>query len=272
MLRKLLLTSLILFLGSGVLAQKHEVIADVTLLSNATVADVRYGDEELATSAAGYGDYCTARSSYYEALKVYDDVPKRTAAFEAAIQAINKATEQEADNPSYWLMKAQIYRSRGGVGLAKNYFAKACAGYEKILQNDSEVISNNLQYAIACYAGDAQFYPDYNNYKAKAGKCAKTALRAIDEIECAPENKQAIEIVGAELAEQKFLAYIILHDEKKLARLKVQIKDKYVATPLAEMLADYEDLVLNGKWYWKVSDKDAAEKAFLLYYLRNWGN
>ena len=75
--------------------------------------------------------------------------------------------------------------------------------------------------------------------------------------------------MGAELAEQKFLAYIILHDEKKFARLKVQIKDKYVATPLAEMLADYEDLVLNGKWYWKVSDKDAAEKAFLLYYLRN---
>ena len=78
--------------------------------------------------------------------------------------------------------------------------------------------------------------------------------------------------MSAELAEQKLLACIILHDEKKLARLKVQIKDKYVATPLAEMLADYEDLVLNGKWYWKVSDKDAAEKAFLLYYLRNWGN
>ena len=233
-----------------------------------------------------YDAYCQARSNYHEALQAYDDVPKKTESFNKAIQAINLATAKNAENPSYWLLGSQIYRSRGGVGFAKNYFAKACNLYEQKLQQAPFSLTYNLQYAIACYAGDAQFYADYNAYKSKAVKSAKVAAKAIEELESIitdkdfakeiendPESKTVQELVEAELFEQKFLACVVLHDDKNLAKLRVRINKQYTEqTSLQSMLADYENLVLNGKWYWKVSDKEAAEKAFLLYYLRDWAN
>ena len=38
------------------------------------------------------------------------------------------------------------------------------------------------------------------------------------------------------------------------------------------MKSDYENLVLHGKWHWKVNNKESAEKAFLMYYLHDWMN
>lgn len=219
---------------------------------------------------AGNDDYIKARSSFQDALKANEDVPKKTVAFNEAIKAINLATIKEADNPLYWFLDAQIYRSRGGIGYAKNYFAKACGLYEERLKKYPESISFNLQYAVACYAGDAQFYADYGNYKSRAVKYAKKALQLIHETETKSEFAWLLELVEDDLVEQKFLAYIILQDDKKIATLVKEIKSKYNKTDLQyNMAIDYENLVANGQWHWKVNSRDGAEKAFLMYYLRD---
>lgn len=173
----------------------------------------------------GYDDYCQALNSYQKALKAYKDVPKRTAAFEEAIKASNLALAKEPENPLYWLLNAQIYRYRGGVPYAKNSFAKAVKFYEQRLEEIPDSVSYNLQYAIACYAGDAQFYSDYASYKVKAVKYAKRALQSIDETEKQPEKKWILQLVEDDLVEQKFLAYVLLHDEKKLNKLAEQLKE-----------------------------------------------
>lgn len=219
---------------------------------------------------AGNDDYIKARSSFHEALKANEDVPKKTAAFNDAIKAINLATNKELDNPLYWLLGSQIYRSRGGIGYAKNYFAKACELYEDRLKEYPESISFNLQYAVACYAGDAQFYVDYGNYKSRAVKSAKKSLQLINETETKPEFAWLLELLEDDFVDQKFLAYIILQDDKKIAKLLKEIKNKYNKADLQyRMAADYENLVVNGKWHWKVNSRDGAEKAFLMYYLRD---
>lgn len=218
----------------------------------------------------GNDDYVKARSSFYDALKAYEDVPKKTAAFNEAIKAINLAINKEPENQLYWLLGAQIYRSRGGTGYAKNYFAKSCGLYEERLKEYPESISFNLQYAVACYAGDAQFYVDYGSYKSRAAKYAKKSLQLINEAETQLEFTWLLELVREDFIEQKFLAYIILQDDTKIAKLVKEIKNKYNQNDLRyKMAIDYENLVVNGVWHWKINSRDGAEKAFLMYYLRD---
>ena len=265
MLKKLLLTICLILLCNCSLAQDKA--------ANPSIMDIKalfVIEDTNVILGAGNDDYIKARSSFHEALKANEDVPKKTAAFNDAIKAINLATNKELDNPLYWLLGSQIYRSRGGIGYAKNYFAKACELYEDRLKEYPESISFNLQYAVACYAGDAQFYVDYGNYKSRAVKSAKKSLQLINETETKPEFAWLLELLEDDFVEQKFLAYIILQDDKKIAKLLKEINTKYNKTELQyRMAADYENFVVNGKWHWKVSSKDGAEKAFLMYYLRD---
>ena len=281
LLKKILLTVCLLLACSCALAQEEEAKTPAVVEENSpSVTKISIEEKDIPVvkqvkvqTHIGYDDYCQALNSYHKALKAYKDVSKRTAAFEEALQASNLALTKEPENPVYWLLSAQIYRYRGGVPYAKNSFARASRFYEQRLEEIPDSVSYNLQYAIACYAGDAQFYPDYGSYKAKAVKYAKKALQSINETETQSEKKWILQLVEDDLVEQKFLAYVILHDEKRLSRLAEQIKAKYdAAQPQYAMVTDYEKNVANGNWYWKVDSKDGAEKAFLMYYLRDWAN
>ena len=281
LLKKILLTVCLLLACSCALAQEEEAKTPAVVEENSpSVTKISIEEKDIPVvkqvkvqTHIGYDDYCQALNSYQKALKAYKDVPKRTAAFEEALQASNLALTKEPENPVYWLLNAQIYRYRGGVPYAKNSFARASRFYEQRLEEIPDSVSYNLQYAIACYAGDAQFYPDYGSYKAKAVKYAKKALQSINETETQSEKKWILQLVEDDLVEQKFLAYVILHDEKRLSRLAEQIKAKYdAAQPQYAMVTDYEKNVANGNWYWKIDSKDGAEKAFLMYYLRDWAN
>lgn len=281
LLKKLWLTACLVLVCSCAFAQEETVkptAVEKENIHNAASSSVEEKkipvvEQVRVKTHLGYDDYSRAVNSCQKALKAYKDVPKRTAAFEEAIQASNLALTKEPENPLYWLINAQIYRYRGGVPYAKNSFARACRFYEQRLEEIPDSVSFNLQYAIACYAGDAQFYADYGSYKAKAARYAKRALQSIDETETQPEKKWILQLVEDDLVEQKFLAYVLLHDEKKLTKLAEQIKEKYdAAQPQYAMVLDYEKQVAAGRWYWKVDSKDGAEKAFLMYYLRDWAN
>lgn len=281
LLKKLLLTACLLLACSCALAHEEDTQSLAVVEENShNVTKISIEEKDIPVvkqvrvqTHMGYDDYCQALNSYQKALKVYKDVPKRTAAFEEALQAINLALNKEPENSLYWLLNAQIYRYRGGVPYAKNSFAKACHFYEQKLEEVPDSVSLNLQYAIACYAGDAKFYADYGSYKAKAVKYAKKALQSINETETQSEKKWILQLVEDDLVEQKFLTYVLLHDEKKLAKLAEQIKEKYAAgQPQYTMVMDYEKRVAAVNWYWKVDSKDGAEKAFLMYYLRDWAN
>lgn len=265
LLKKLLLTLCLLFLCSSSLAQDKVVNPIFMDMKNIFVIE-----DPSVMLGVGNEDYIRARSSFHEGLKEYEDVPKKTAAFNEAIKAINLATNKEPDNPLYWLLESQIYRSRGGLGYAKNYFAKACGLYEERLKKYPESISFNLQYAVTCYAGDAQFYADYSNYKLRAAKYAKKSLQLINEVEMKPEFARLLGLVKDDFVEQKFLAYIILQDDKKIAKLIRDIKNQYDQNDLRYRMAiDYENLVVDGVWHWKTNSRDGAEKSFLMYYLRD---
>ena len=267
MLKKFLLTACLLALCHSCFAEVETtaaVLADGAHITAAYTAGNRDN---------GYEDYRHAWSRYNDALKAWDDVPQKTEAFNDAIKAINLATTKDAENPSYWLLDSRIYRSRGGVAYAKNFFAKACALYEQLLEKDPTSVTYNLQYAIACYAGDAQFYSDYSSYKVKAVQHTHAALQTIDMLEKDYEKKWFFDAVEDEFLEEKFLAYVILHDYKSLAKLREQIDNNYKEPDnLYYMSSDYENLVLQGKWHWKVNNKESAEKAFLMYYLHDWMN
>lgn len=267
MLKKFLLTACLLALCHSCFAEVETtaaVLADGAHITAAYTADNRDN---------GYEDYRHAWSRYNDALKAWDDVPQKTEAFNDAIKAINLATTKDAQNPSYWLLDSRIYRSRDGVAYAKNFFAKACAFYEQLLEKDPTSVTYNLQYAIACYAGDAQFYSDYSSYKVKAVQHTHAALQTIDMLEKDYEKKCFFDAVEDEFLEEKFLAYVILHNYKSLAKLREQIDNNYKEPDnLCYMKSDYENLVLQGKWHWKVNNKESAEKAFLMYYLRDWMN
>ena len=266
MLKQFLLAACLLALCHSCFA---EVKTAVALADGAQIASA-------ATTVCrdnGYEDYRHAWSRYNDALKAWDDVPQKTEAFNDAIKAINLATTKDAENPSYWLLDSRIYRSRGGVAYAKNFFAKACVLYEQLLEKDPMSATYNLQYAIACYAGDAQFYADYNSYKAKAVQHTHAALQMIDMLEKDTDKKWFFDAVEEEFLEERFLAYVILHDYKSLEKLREQIGNNYKEPDkLYYMKSDYENLVLRGKWHWKVNNKESAEKAFLMYYLHDWMN
>ena len=95
----------------------------------------------------------------------------------------------------------------------------------------------------------------------------------IDMLEKDSEKKCFFDAVEEDFLEERFLAYVILHDYKSLEKLREQIGNNYKEPDnLYYMKSDYENLVLRGKWHWKVNNKESAEKAFLMYYLHDWMN
>lgn len=121
-----------------------------------------------------------------------------------------------------------------------------------------------MQYAIACYAGDARYYPDYEDYKSRACLYAKQTLKLLE------QNKN--QYSEADTLLPRLLAYVLLQDYDAAAKTVKRINSicgKY--SPAYTLAEEYERLATDGQWLWRVSRKEDAEKDFLLYSVDEWG-
>lgn len=244
------------------------------------IADNVEADAEAAAAynclydAQGRIIYASDRNKAYEyaggALTAYQEARATTdkrivnAKYAEAIKNINLALAIIPESAEYKLLAAQIYRYRGGLSYAKNYFAQACMLYEKQLKDYPDSITLNLQYAIACYAGDARYYPDYEGYKSRAVLYAGKTLKLLE------NNKN--QYSEADTLLPRLLAYVLLQDYNAAAKTVKRINSicgKY--SPSYALAEEYERLTANGQWLWRVSRKEDAEKDFLLYSVDEWG-
>ena len=255
------------------------VLSCACAINTCFAQNIAYDAEAVADcnclyDAQGRVIYAYNRSKAYEyegaALTAYREARSTTdkrianAKYTEAIKNINLALAIIPDSAEYRLLAAQIYRHRGGLSYAKNYFTQACILYEKQLKDYPDSITLNLQYAIACYAGDARYYPDYEDYKIRACLYAKQTLKLLE------ENKNQYN--EAEALLPRLLAYVLLQDYNEAARTAKRINSicaKY--SPAYAWAEQYERLATDGQWLWRVSSREDAEKDFLLYSVDEWG-
>lgn len=240
------------------IANKAEAVADCNCLYDAQGRVIYDSNRNKAYEYEG-----AALTAYREARSTTD---KRVAnaKYTEAIKNINLALAIIPDSAEYRLLAAQIYRHRGGLSYAKNYFTQACSLYEKQLKDYPDSITLNLQYAIACYAGDARYYPEYEDYKSRAWLYAKQTLKLLE------QNKN--QYSEAEALLPRLLAYVLLQDyneaEKTAKRINYVCDKHSLEYATAEQ---YKQLVAQGEWLWCISSKENAEKDFLLYSINEWG-
>lgn len=244
-------------------------------IANKAEADAKVAtDYNCVYDAYGRVIYSSAWNKAYEAewaaLAAYEEARTTTdkqianAKYTEAIKNINFALEIIPDSAEYRLLAAQIYRHRGGLSYAKNYFTQACSLYEKQLKDYPDSITLNLQYAIACYAGDARYYPNYDDYKSRAYLHAKQTLKMLE------QNKNQYN--EAEVLLPRLLAYVVLQDYNEAAKTAQRINYVCDKHSLEYATAEqYKQLVAQGEWLWRISSKENAEKDFLLYSINEWG-
>lgn len=200
----------------------------------------------------------------YEEARTTTDKQVANSKFTEAIKNINIAAGIAPENAEYQLIASQIYRYRGGLSYAKNYFSRACELYETQLKEYPNSITLNLQYAIACYAGDARYYPDYEDYKSRAYLHAKQTLKLLEQ-----NQKRYSE---EETLLPKLLTYVLLQDYNEAEKTAQRINYVCDKHSLEYVTAEqYKQLVAPGEWLWCISSKENAEKDFLLYSINEWG-
>lgn len=240
------------------IANNAEIVADCNSLYDAQGRVIYDSDRNKAYEYGG-----AALTAYREARSTTD---KRVAnaKYTEAIKNINLALAIIPDSAEYRLLAAQLYRHRGGLSYAKNYFNQACSLYEKQLKDYPDSITLNLQYAIACYAGDARYYPEYEEYKSRACLYAMQTLKLLE------QNKN--QYSEAEALLPRLLAYVLLQDYNEAAKTAKRINSICAQySPAYAWAEQYERLATDGQWLWRVSSKEDAEKDFLLYSVDEWG-
>ena len=105
-------------------------------------------------------EYCAAKNSM--------NAGTRSNLYEKAIYDINEAIVNGGDRPEILLLASRIFRGKGGVSYAKNYFSKASAIYLEDVLRYPESIESNLNAAILLYAGDVRYWDSYNDSRKKA--------------------------------------------------------------------------------------------------------
>lgn len=218
----------------------------------------------------------------YRRAKCESDASLRSVHYAEAIRKINLALKQEPQNSDYLLLASQIYRGKGGAAYAKNYFKQAEEILIKHLENCPEDIAANLDYAIACYAGDVRFYADYEAYKQGGRNFAKKVIELCEYEQ--RHNNLTINNLRAEA-----MAYLILDDKDKCNALLQHAKNlsKEYASIVDNQAADkskyifeaelhtkiydvYSNTVAVSKWPWSVRE-EVISKEFLLLYMTDIG-
>ena len=202
-----------------------------------------------------------AYRSYHRA-KASDSLGVQSEAYADAIRDISKACALEPQNAESLLLAAQIYRSKGGSSYAKDYFSRA----EKILRERMEAAPNdahaNLDYAIACLAGEGHFSEEYQ-------KQGKKALAKVIRL-CEPELTSRTPHGG--LIRALGIAYLLKGETDKCE--SIFAKAATLGTTSKFYYELYEDTVKKGMWIWPVGT-DGAVREFCMYCLldvgRNYG-
>lgn len=256
------------------------------MLTQSTFADAKIEQPEIQINAkqsegnnkiSGQSLFESAYEAYFNA-QVVDDNLVVSEMYAKSISNISKATALEQNNSDYWLLGSQIWRGKGGISYAKRYFSNA---EELMLQrleaNHNDVVAN-LDYAIACYAGDVRFWSNYSTYKTKAEKHAKKVIHLCEDKLKKEENSNLVRVMA--------IANLILDKEDKCQELLAKAKqmdsedkgfslwrflgfeEETIERKTANIFyADlFENTVAKKQWLWAVDSKN-VDKEFLLYYM-----
>ncbi len=256
------------------------------MLPQSTFADSKIEQPEIQINAkqsesnnkiSGQSLFESAYEAYFNA-QVVDDNLVVSEMYAKSISNISKATALEQNNSDYWLLGSQIWRGKGGISYAQMYFSNA----EELMLQRLEINSNdvvaNLDYAIACYAGDVRFWSKYSAYKSKAEKHAKKVIDLCEDKLKKEENSNLVRVMA--------IANLILDKEDKCQELLAKAKqmdsedkgfslwkflgfeEETIERKTANIFyADlFENTVAKKQWLWAVDSKN-VDKEFLLYYM-----
>ena len=194
-----------------------------------------------------------AWQGYYEARKALAEL-QRGEAYAKAIAGISLAATLEPENVDILLLASQIYRGKGGISYAKDYFAKA----EKILlariEDNPEDIGALLDYAIICRAGDARYWPNAKEYQGKAEKAADQVIKLCRRTGGSQEMGRVMRAAA--------VAYLVKGDTKRADRILKKVSTRDATNKFYYGL--YESTVKKGEWLWPTK---AVANEFLLYCL-----
>ncbi len=212
------------------------------------------------TYAGSYAGTENAIELFDRAYVAYSDGKRASQAnvrnekYAEAINAISRAAILQPDNTDVLLLASQIYRSKGGIAYAKEYFARAESILIAQIAASPKDIGAYLDYAIACYAGDVRFKDNYDAYWKIAYQYADEVIRLVEQSG------------GGNAAQMRTMAfaYLIKGDTKRCGELLVQAAQSDAASKFYSEL--FFKTVAQGQWLWPVS-AEGAEKEFLLYVL-----
>lgn len=207
-----------------------------------------------------YESFCLARQEY-EAAKHITDAKERNILYAKAISDISRAVNAEPTNSAYWMMGSQIYRSKGAVTYAKQYFLRAEQMMLSCLEQNPEDPDSHLDYAIACYAGDVRFWSDYEVYRDKAQYHAQQVL----DICLSKKNITRRDFL------HMAIAGLILNQRGESDEIMLIAQYGMDNVAKEDELTDascalYNDTVVQNTWLWNVQ-AESIDKEFLLYYL-----
>lgn len=209
----------------------------------------------LAVNA--YDNYVSAKST--------DNAADRSIYYGNAIRDINAALKKEPHNSDYLIIASQIYRAKGGLSYAKDYFRRSEAIIlEKLAKNPDDIIAN-LDYATMCYAGDVRYWPEYNEYTKKAKEYAKKVIEL-------SKQKTSSENIKSQYLRCRAYAMLLLGDNKKCEELLLQRTGKdadaidktdFTSAELSDYNF-YRFCLVENAWLWQVSE-ESQPKEYLMY-------
>ena len=191
-------------------------------------------------------NYARARQSLAE--------PMRSNAYADAVAAVSRATAAEPDNADYLILASQIYRGKGGLSYAKDYFVRA----EKIILDKMAENPDNiglcLDYAIICRAGDVRFWKDADKYQKKAETYADKVIKFCNDNKNAENRGRNLRAVA--------IANLVKGNIDKCEKLLRK------ASSMDDTNRFYYEIFLNTvgqkKWLWPTK---AYDREFLIYIL-----
>ena len=209
---------------------------------------------------------------------------EQSEAYAKAIKYISDATAIASAPPSTFLLGSRIYRHKGGISFAKNYFTRAAAVYLDEAMQKPESIQANLNAAIILYAGDVRYWESAEQSKKNAWDYADKVLTLCKKVK-AEKKLEAVEEIFLEEAEA--LAFLVKENmsesnehfakaEKfwnsetvKINSALIQINkianlDASKKTVVYKPYELFKQFPQQGKWYWDVAKRADAGKEFLL--------
>lgn len=259
------------FAAEGALpAAKEADLEDATdqsdsLLPAAEVQKVKFDENEA------WKQLCLAKNS--------KEAEAQSKAYADAVQYISAATTVSAAPPEAFLLASRIYRHKGGLSYAKNYFTRAAAVYLDEAMQLPDSIKANLKAGIILYAGDVRYWDSYEQSRKNARDYADKVLALCKKAKM-EKNLSAGKAVFLE--EAAALACLIKENEAesnahfaKAEELwnKKELKTDSVlinvvgATTAGSSYLPYElfkEFPQQGIWYWQVSSQTDAAREFLL--------